>query len=95
MAFWGGKVFFVSTEGGGPFESDPPPNSSDGYGEGYGQVWMYDTRAETLTLLFESPGPDVLDFPDNTRAPGRATSTTTRAGPEGSGRGRGSSSRAT
>jgi hypothetical protein len=26
---------------------------------------MYDTKAETLTLLFESPGPDVLDFPDN------------------------------
>ncbi len=65
MAFWGGKIFFVSTEGGGPFESDPPPNSSAGFGEGYGQVWMYDTRDETLTLLFESPGPDVLDFPDN------------------------------
>jgi secreted PhoX family phosphatase len=65
MAYWGGKVFFVSTEGGGPFVSDPPPNSSAGVGDGYGQVWMYDTKAETLTLLFESPGPDVLDFPDN------------------------------
>lgn len=65
MAFWGGKVFFVSTEGGGPFDGDPGPNASGGFGDGYGQVWMYDTRHETLTLLFESPGPDVLDFPDN------------------------------
>lgn len=59
------RIFFVSTEGGGPFDSDPPPNSSAGFGEGYGQVWMYDVRAGTLTLIFESPGPDVLDFPDN------------------------------
>jgi hypothetical protein len=59
------KIFFVSTEGGGPFDSDPPPNSSAGFGDGYGQVWMYDTVRERLTLVFESPGPDVLDFPDN------------------------------
>jgi uncharacterized protein len=61
----GGNLFFVSTEGGGPFVADPPPNPSPGFGEGYGQVWMYDLKAETLTLVFESPGPDVLDFPDN------------------------------
>jgi uncharacterized protein len=65
MAYWGGKVYFVSTEGGGPFDSDPGPNASAGYGDGYGQVWMYDTAKGTLTLIFESPGPDVLDFPDN------------------------------
>lgn len=65
MGHFGRKIFFVSTEGGGPFASDPGPNASAGFGEGYGQVWMYDTRKETLTLLFESPGPDVLDFPDN------------------------------
>ena len=65
MSHFGGNIFFVSTEGGGPFDSDPPPNSSAGFGGGYGQVWMYDTSAETLTLVFESPGPDVLDFPDN------------------------------
>jgi secreted PhoX family phosphatase len=65
MDQFGRKVFFVSTEGGGPFDSDPPPNSSAGFGDGYGQVWMYDTAKETLTLVFESPGPDVLDFPDN------------------------------
>lgn len=59
------RIFFVSTEGGGPFDSDPPPNGSAGFGGGYGQVWMYDTVEQTLTLAFESPGPDVLDFPDN------------------------------
>ncbi|CAN5355910.1 MAG: alkaline phosphatase PhoX [Acidimicrobiia bacterium] len=59
------KIYFVSTEGGGPFASDPPPNASAGFGDGYGQVWMYDTVRQTLTLIFESPGPDVLDFPDN------------------------------
>jgi len=69
-AYWGRKIFFVSTEGGGPFVGSVPPNSppfpgSAGFGAGYGQVWMYDTRQETLTLIFESPGPDVLDSPDN------------------------------
>jgi hypothetical protein len=59
------RIYFVSTEGGGPFDSDPPPNSSAGFGGGYGQVWVYDINKGTLTLLFESPGPDVLDFPDN------------------------------
>jgi secreted PhoX family phosphatase len=70
IAEWGRRIFFVSTEGGGPFNGSPPPNSppfpgSAGFGEGYGQVWMYDTRTEKLTLIFESPGPDVLDSPDN------------------------------
>ena len=65
MDYFNGKIFFVSTEGGGPFDSDPPPNGSAGFGGGYGQVWMYDISKETLTLVFESPGPDVLDFPDN------------------------------
>lgn len=70
IAHWGRRIFFVSTEGGGPFNGEVPPNSppfpgSAGFGEGYGQVWMYDTRAQTLTLVFESPGPDVLDSPDN------------------------------
>jgi hypothetical protein len=27
--------------------------------------WVYDTRDETISLLFESPGKDVLDLPDN------------------------------
>lgn len=58
-----GVVFFTSTQGGGaPEEGNENPA---GYGNGYGQVWAYDTRAETLTLVYESPGPEVLDFPDN------------------------------
>jgi uncharacterized protein len=56
------KLFMCSTEGGGPFEV---PNPSAGFGPGYGQVWMYDLDSQALTLVFESPGPDVLDLPDN------------------------------
>ena len=46
----------------------------DGYGNGSGQIWSYDTQAQTLTCEFQSPGPDVLDFPDNVTArSGRGT----------------------
>jgi hypothetical protein len=65
MSVFHRRIFFVSTEGGGPFVADPPPNSSAGVGDGYGQVWMYDIDRDRLTLIFESPGPEVLDFPDN------------------------------
>ena len=30
-----------------------------------GQVWEVDPKAETLRLVFESPGADVLNMPDN------------------------------
>jgi secreted PhoX family phosphatase len=30
-----------------------------------GQVWEIDPKADTLRLVFESPGPDVLNMPDN------------------------------
>jgi uncharacterized protein len=45
-----GKVYFDCTSGG-------PAGS--------GQVWEYDPRRETITLIFESPGPAVLESPDN------------------------------
>ncbi len=45
-----GKIYFGSTNGGNM---------------GFGQIWVYDPSAETITLVFESPGPDVLDAPDN------------------------------
>jgi secreted PhoX family phosphatase len=48
-----GRIYFTSTSGG------------DNQG---GQIWRYDhvDRDEgTLTLLFESPGRDILDMPDN------------------------------
>ncbi len=30
-----------------------------------GQIWQYDPESERLTILFESPGKDVLNMPDN------------------------------
>ncbi|CAN5238383.1 DUF839 domain-containing protein [soil metagenome] len=58
-----GAVFFTSTQGGGAAETGN--QDAAGYGNGYGQVWAYDTLSEKLTMVYESPGPDVLDFPDN------------------------------
>jgi secreted PhoX family phosphatase len=57
-----GQVFFVSTSGGDAKNGDV---NSDGFREGYGQVWRYLPGADVLELVFESPGPDVLDSPDN------------------------------
>jgi uncharacterized protein len=48
--FGNGKLFFQSTNGGN---------------FGLGQIWVHDPKASTLTLLFESDDPDVLDAPDN------------------------------
>ena len=45
-----GRIHVVSTTGG---EAEA------------GQVWEYDPRRERLRLVFESPGKDVLDMPDN------------------------------
>jgi hypothetical protein len=45
-----GKIFFVSTSGGGA---------------GKGQVWTYDPEREQLTLIFESSGAAQLNNPDN------------------------------
>ncbi len=39
--------------------------STNGGEAGLGQVWIYDPKAETITLMFESPSVHVLDFPDN------------------------------
>jgi uncharacterized protein len=58
-----GKVYLVSTQGG-----DTPAGetrASGGYGDGFGQLWVYDTAEETITLLFESPSRTVLELPDN------------------------------
>ncbi len=45
-----GRIFFVSTNGGDAQQ---------------GQVWELDPTADRLRLLFESPGADVLNGPDN------------------------------
>ena len=57
-----GKIYLVSTQGGDTPAGESPPS---GYGDGFGQVWVYDTRGETITLLFESPSRTVLELPDN------------------------------
>ena len=44
------KIYFISTNGGNM---------------GFGQVWMYDLAAETITLVVESSGHDMFDGPDN------------------------------
>ncbi|MBM3813856.1 MAG: DUF839 domain-containing protein [Acidimicrobiia bacterium] len=45
-----GKIYFDSTNGGEA---------------GMGQMWVYDPRAETITMIYESEGIHALDFPDN------------------------------
>jgi len=58
-----GVVYFTSTQGGGVPES--ASHNPDGFGRGSGQVWAYDTRAQTLRVVFQSSGPLELDLPDN------------------------------
>jgi uncharacterized protein len=66
-----GVVYFTSTQGGGaPMIG---PDNIGGYGKGFGQVWGYDTRSETLFLVYQSPSRDVLDFPDNITTSRRGT----------------------
>lgn len=67
-----GVVYFCSTQGGGQAEESTGP-LLDGFGNGYGQVWAYDTRSSILRLVYQSPGPDVLDFPDNVTTSPRGT----------------------
>lgn len=50
MWYGDGRIYIVSTNGGDA---------------GVGQVWEYDPPGERLRLLFESPGPGVLELPDN------------------------------
>ncbi|HEU4912008.1 MAG TPA: alkaline phosphatase PhoX, partial [Actinomycetes bacterium] len=67
-----GLVYFTSTQGGGAAETTDS-DSSDGWGNGWGQIWAYDPRAEVLHLMFESPNRNVLDFPDNVTTSPRGT----------------------
>ncbi|MFI6822512.1 alkaline phosphatase PhoX [Micromonospora sp. NPDC050187] len=67
-----GVVYFTATQGGGPAETSVGP-IADGFGNGHGQVWAYDCRSQVLRLVYESPGPDVLDFPDNITTSPRGT----------------------
>jgi len=71
-AYDGGVVYFTATQGGGPAEVGTGP-IADGYGNGSGQVWAYHIRGSLLQLVYESPGPDVLDLPDNVTTSARGT----------------------
>ncbi len=71
-AYDDGVVYFCSTQGGGPAETSLGP-IPDGYGNGSGQIWAYRTEDQVLQLLFQSPGADVLDFPDNVTTSRRGT----------------------
>ena len=60
-----GSIFFASTSGGDAKNGDV---NSDGFEEGYGQIWEYVPGGRAggqLVLLYESPDGDVLDSPDN------------------------------
>jgi secreted PhoX family phosphatase len=61
-----GIIFFVSTSGGDAKNGDV---NSDGYREGFGQVWAYRPGhghdGGVLVLVYESPAGAKLDSPDN------------------------------
>ena len=58
----GDSIYFVSTSGGDAKNGDV---NSDGYREGYGQIWEYRQRERKVVLHYESPGGEVMDSPDN------------------------------
>jgi len=66
-----GVIYFTSTQGGAAPEDGT--HDPGGYGNGYGQVWGYDTRNQTLTCVYQSPDQETLDFPDNVTASPRGT----------------------
>jgi secreted PhoX family phosphatase len=64
----GGGAYFSRLEGCFYSAGDVYFHATNGGDEGYGQVWRYrpDSGPEgDLTLIFESPGPRVLNAPDN------------------------------
>jgi secreted PhoX family phosphatase len=65
-----GAIFLSCTRGGSSQLAVDPPNE---YGNGHGQIWRLDPRHRRLTLLFQSPGPEVLDLPDNVTVTNRGT----------------------
>ena len=73
-----GTVYFTATQGGGLPEpwavGDPAvPVSSNGFGNGFGQIWAYHVAEQELELVYESPSREVLDFPDNVTTSERGT----------------------
>jgi hypothetical protein len=63
-----GAMTFARLEGAWYADGAIYLNSTNGGNAGKGQVWKYQPQGERsgqLTLLFESPGAEVLDMPDN------------------------------
>ena len=73
QVFSKGNVFFTSTQGGGAAEATSTAGDANGYGNGTGQVWCYDPRAERLRVVFQSPDAGTLDLPDNITTSNRGT----------------------
>jgi secreted PhoX family phosphatase len=71
-AYDDGVVYFCATQGGGPAETSIGP-IANGYGNGFGQIWGYDTRSRRLRVVYQSPGQETLDFPDNVTTSKRGT----------------------
>ncbi|EAP98287.1 hypothetical protein JNB_15023 [Janibacter sp. HTCC2649] len=69
--FDNGVVYFTSTQAGGAQETGD--ELINGYGNGFGQVWAYDTRSQKLRLVYQSPGKQTFDFPDNITVSNRGT----------------------
>ena len=72
-AYDDGVVYFTSTQGGGAAETELGPHATDGYGNGHGQIWAYHPKQQVLRCVYQSPGPDTLDFPDNVTTSPRGT----------------------
>ncbi|GIF72641.1 PhoX family protein [Asanoa siamensis] len=68
-----GVIYFTSTQGGGEPETEIGPHPTGGYGNGSGQIWAYYPKHEVLRVVYQSPGPDTLDFPDNVTTSPRGT----------------------
>jgi hypothetical protein len=60
----GGSIYFNATSGGNVKNGDV---NSDGFHEGYGQLWQYlpDPSGNKLALVYESTSGALLDSPDN------------------------------
>jgi uncharacterized protein len=72
-AYDDGVIYFSSTQGGGDAETELGPHAVDGYGNGFGQIWAYYPKWNVLRAVYQSPGPDTLDFPDNVTTSPRGT----------------------
>jgi secreted PhoX family phosphatase len=68
-----GVIYFSSTQGGGAPETTLGPHAVDGFGNGFGQIWAYYPKWNALRVVYQSPGPDTLDFPDNVTTSKRGT----------------------